>query len=164
MQRVLEYRLDDRRRGVDMAALPLFEEELVLVTARGARRVRSARDRRRDAAGVSQRLPYRRRLEQWLAAEDVKARRILEFGTFEGIIACVAAGMGVSLMPRTILERRDLGGTVAMHKIAARHARIRTHLVWRRDSEHLPAREAFAAVLRVAATAAGKRPAARRRR
>ena len=156
VQGVRDYRLDAALVGgtVDdpaLASCPLFDEELVLITARGRGRVRAPRD-----LGVVTLLTfrsgcsYRRRLEQWLAAGGVNARRTLEFGTFEGIVACVAAGMGVSLMPRVVLERRDLRQSVELHRIGAPHARIRTHLVWRRDATPSRAREAFAAVLRSA--------------
>jgi DNA-binding transcriptional LysR family regulator len=34
----------------------------------------------------------------------------LEFGTLDGIIGCVAADMGVTLLPRAVAERSELSG------------------------------------------------------
>jgi DNA-binding transcriptional LysR family regulator len=41
---------------------------------------------------------YRRRLETWMESGAIVPRRTLEFGTFGGIVGCIAAGMGISLM------------------------------------------------------------------
>ena len=117
----------------------VFDEELVLVTSKAQASVRTPR---RDVAdsmllvfrsGCS----YRRRLEQWLASGGIAPRRTLEFGTFEGIVGCVAAGMGISLMPRTIVEQRSLHRTVSTHAIPPRFAKAQTLMVWRRDAEPL---------------------------
>jgi hypothetical protein len=39
----------------------------------------------------------------------------LEFGTLDGIIGCVVADMGVTLLPRAVAERSDQAGMVRMH-------------------------------------------------
>jgi DNA-binding transcriptional LysR family regulator len=154
VQRVLDYRLDAALVGgavehPALASVPVFDEELALITARSHPPVRSPRELA-DLAVLAFRsgCSYRRRLEQWLASGGVVPRRTIEFGTFEGIVACVAAGMGVSLMPRTILARRGLRGTVRIHPIASRFARIQTNLILRRDAEASPARDAFLDTLR----------------
>ena len=56
---------------------------------------------------------YRRALESWLASKGIVPRRSVEFGTFEGMVGCVAAGMGVSLIPRVLIEQRGLADSVA---------------------------------------------------
>jgi DNA-binding transcriptional LysR family regulator len=67
----------------------------------------------------------------------------LEFGTFEGIVACAAAGMGMAMMPRLLLEERKLDDSVRLHTLPPRFVRVPTLLVWRKDAEHHAAREAF---------------------
>ena len=154
VQRVVDFRLDAALVGapVEQPALEshaVFEEELALITSRTHGRVASARD-------VADRMllvfrtgcTYRRRLERWLESGGVTPRRTLEFGTFEGILGCVAAGMGVSLMPQVIIQQRGLRHTVAVHPIPPRFAKVQTVLVWRRDAEPLAARDAFLAALR----------------
>jgi DNA-binding transcriptional LysR family regulator len=46
---------------------------------------------------------YRQRLERLLADRGITVRRHLEFGTLEAIIGCVAAGLGITLLPRALL-------------------------------------------------------------
>lgn len=160
VQQVLDFALDAALAGgaVEHPMLhnrTVFEEDLVLVTRRGHPPVRSPRD-----VGDTMLLvfrsgcSYRRRLEQWLESGGVAPRRTLEFGTFEGIVACAAAGMGIALMPRVLMEDRRLGDSVGLHALPSRYARIPTVLVWRKDAEHHAAREAFFGMLQAAERAA----------
>ena len=153
IQRVVDFRLDAALVAgpVEHPALEgrdVFEEELALITSRTHAPVASPRDVADTMLLVFRTgCSYRRRLESWLESGGVTPRRTLEFGTFEGILGCVAAGMGVSLMPRAITEQRGLRNTVAVHTVPPRFAKVQTVMVWRRDAEPLPARDAFLAAL-----------------
>ena len=130
----------------ELAQQAVFDEELVLLTGHGHAPVSSPRDvARRVLLAFRTGCAYRRRLEAWFAGEGVPLARISEFGTFEAIIGCVAAGMGVAVMPREVMQLRDYQGTVAMHRLPEHVARVQTMLVWRNDVLHHPARAAFAA-------------------
>lgn len=85
----------------------VFEEELVLVTA-------FALPRFPDAAQLSampflafrQGCSYRQRIELLLAARGVAAR-IMEMGSLDAILGCVAAGMGYGLLPRSVVQAQQ---------------------------------------------------------
>lgn len=47
---------------------------------------------------------YRQRMELFLSSLGVTATRVFEFGSVDGILGCVAAGMGYSLMPLSTVE------------------------------------------------------------
>lgn len=47
---------------------------------------------------------YRHCVERLLAREGVAGGRIFEFGSIDGILGCVAAGMGYALLPKTVVE------------------------------------------------------------
>jgi DNA-binding transcriptional LysR family regulator len=127
---------------------PVFKEELVLITNHAHAPVASPAElQRRTLLVFRSGCTYRRRLESWFAEGDVAPARVSEFGTFEAIIGCVAAGMGVALMPKELLEQRKLAGTVRQHALPPHIAQVETLLVWRRDVLHHPARTAFAASL-----------------
>ena len=89
----------------ELVTTEIFREELMVATARsipsldeflsrGAPRLVVLR------AGCS----YRQRLEAVLAKRGVAGLRLLEFGTIDALTACVAAGVGVTLLPRGILD------------------------------------------------------------
>ena len=79
------------------------------------------------AAGCS----YRRRLEEWLGDEGVVASQVMEFGSYHAIIACVSAGAGIAIVPRSVLKLTDAGKQVDVGKLPARTAKARTMLAWR---------------------------------
>ncbi len=131
---------------------PVFEEELVLITCPTHAPVATPQDvARRNLLVFRAGCTYRRRLEAWFAEAGVTPGRISEFGTFEAIIGCVAAGMGVALMPKEIISQRKLGRTVRVHALPPAIAHVETLLVWRKDVLHHPARSAFAQILALAA-------------
>jgi DNA-binding transcriptional LysR family regulator len=130
----------------ELAQQAVFEEELVLLTDAAQAPVHTPRDVERRALLVFRSgCAYRRRLESWFAEAGVATSRVSEFGTFEAILGCVAAGMGVALMPKEVLKQRRLGGSIRCHELPPATSLVQTMLVWRRDVLHHPARVAFAA-------------------
>jgi DNA-binding transcriptional LysR family regulator len=127
---------------------PVFEEELVLITCHAHAPVTSPYEvARRNLLVFRSGCTYRRRLESWFAEAGVAPARVSEFGTFEAIIGCVAAGMGVALMPKELVEQRKLARSVRQHQLPPAIAHVETMLVWRKDVLHHPARAAFAEIL-----------------
>lgn len=128
--------------GLD--AMPAFEEELVLVTPRTHQAIRGPQDVRADTviafpAGCA----YRRRLQAWLAAGRVIPERFLELASYHAIIACVASGTGVAVMPRSVLQTTRGADSIAVHPIG-RKGRATVSLAWRRG-ETSPALRALQA-------------------
>lgn len=90
---------------------PVFEEELVLVTAR--ERTDSRTDFPEAAAlgampflAFRQGCSYRQRIELLMAAFGATAR-IMEMGSLDAILGCVAAGMGFGLLPRSVVQSQQ---------------------------------------------------------
>jgi len=48
---------------------------------------------------------YRFQLEKYLRHQKIKSYRIMELGSLEAILGCVAAGLGITLLPRSVFER-----------------------------------------------------------
>ena len=102
----------------------VFHEEMVLVTPRD---ITGWDDLPRRPglkivvfrAGCS----YRAQLESILAERGVVGVRRIEFGTLEGILGCVAAGIGVTLLPRGVVDV-DLARRTAGIASAARAAAL----------------------------------------
>jgi len=114
-----------------LASMKVFEEELVLITPRGVKAVRRAA----DLAGLTliafaHGCSYRKRLEDWLGASAVMPARTLEFASYQAMIACVAAGTGFAVVPRSLLVSLKAAGEVRQHELPARVRRNHTHLIW----------------------------------
>jgi DNA-binding transcriptional LysR family regulator len=129
----------------------VFREELALLTARGLRTlddVLAKRDLRIVVlrAGCS----YRERLEAILARRGMMASRRLEFGTLEAIIGCVAAGLGVTLLPRSLIGPIWAADRVAVHTLPPAEAEVETLFIRRRGAYASSALKAFLALARPA--------------
>lgn len=114
-----------------LSSRKVFEEELVLVTGKDVAEVRRAA----DLAGMTliafaNGCSYRKRVEDWLGASAVMPRRTLEFGSYQAMIACVAAGTGFAIVPRSLLVALKAAQDVRQHELPARVRRNHTHLVW----------------------------------
>jgi DNA-binding transcriptional LysR family regulator len=113
---------------------PAFSEELALLSAPTETTLAAAL-RRPDLRLVILRAgcSYRQRLEELLARRGVVGLRRLEFGTLEAILGAVAAGLGITLMPRALIGPTWRGGQVRAHRLPAAEARVQTVFVRRRD-------------------------------
>lgn len=117
-----------------LVAKPAFVEELALLTAPGESSVAAALNRS-DLRLVILRAgcSYRQRLEEVLARRGVVGLRRLEFGTLEAILGAVAAGLGITLMPRGLVGPVWRGARVRAHRLPPSEARVQTVFVRRRD-------------------------------
>jgi DNA-binding transcriptional LysR family regulator len=128
----------------DLVEEVMFREELVLVTARRIQTLQDALSRR-DLKIVVLRLgcSYRQRLEEVLARRGVVVVRRLDFGTIDGIIGCVSAGVGITLLPRSVAAVAHRAGHVAIHELPAEEAQVKTVFVRLRDGFMSSALDAF---------------------
>jgi DNA-binding transcriptional LysR family regulator len=111
----------------DLVEEVVFREELVLVTARHLRTLQEA-FAGRDLKIVVLRLgcSYRQRLEEVLARRGVVGVRRLDFGTIDAIMGCVSAGVGITLLPRSVAAAAHQAGRVAIHRLQAEDAEVDT--------------------------------------
>ena len=120
-----------------LQAVAIVEEELVLVTSP---RVGALEDLGRDGrlagkviafrAGCS----YRQRTESLLAREGLLGLPRMEMGTLDGMVGCVAAGVGFAVLPRAVVTEAAAAGRVRVHALPAEIARTATVFVQRRDT------------------------------
>jgi hypothetical protein len=55
---------------------------------------------------------------------------MLDLGSYHAIVACVAGGTGVAIVPAEVLDHAVLGTAVQRHPLPARVRVNHTHLVW----------------------------------
>lgn len=109
-----------------------FTEELVLITPRSSPAIRKPKDlQNRTVIAFATGCSYRRILEDWLGMSSVVPDRVLELGSYHAIVACVAAGSGIAIVPRSVLGAVRAENEVAVFPLPERVAKAKTHLVWR---------------------------------
>jgi DNA-binding transcriptional LysR family regulator len=132
----------------DLVSTVAFREELVLVTARHIKTLKELR------AATPQSGPtalvfrtgctYRQRLEQVLTEFGWPSATRFELGTLDGMVGCVAAGMGVTLLPRAVVGRND---AVRVHALDPAQAQVETLFITRRAAHDYSALRGFIACI-----------------
>ena len=134
----------------------VFREELVVATAPKVATLESlARAEDLKIVVLRAGCSYRQRLEEVLARRGVVGLRQLEFGTIESIVGCVAAGLGITLMPRGIVEPAARAGRIAIHGLPGTEGQVDTLFVRRRDRASTAALSAFLAIARTGGERSG---------
>jgi DNA-binding transcriptional LysR family regulator len=113
----------------------VFEEQLVLVTSRGiGKEMSSPADLGRSTLiAFAQGCSYRKRTEEWLGSANVMAERIMEFASYQTMIACVAAGTGFAVVPKSVLEALRATRSVRQHALPKQFSQNCTYIVWHGD-------------------------------
>jgi LysR family transcriptional regulator, cell division regulator len=114
----------------DLVSVPICKEELVLVSARAQKR---APEEERTLLVFPMGCAYRARAEAFLRRTGGVPIRLMELGTLDGILGCVAAGVGLTLMPRSIVDRRHYQGLFNSETIKAKDMQITTVFIRRKD-------------------------------
>ncbi|MET0191894.1 MAG: LysR substrate-binding domain-containing protein [Hyphomicrobiaceae bacterium] len=129
-----------------LQARAVFEERLVLITSKAVGKVSGPDDIGRSTLiAFAQGCSYRKRIEEWLGSANVMPERVLEFASYQAMIACVAAGTGFAVVPASTLEALRATQGVRQHALPKRFAHNRTHLVW--SGEPSPALRGLLSVL-----------------
>jgi LysR family transcriptional regulator, cell division regulator len=135
----------------DLASTLAFREELVLVSARRFNNLAALRSGTPESGPTAlvfrTGCTYRQRLEQVFSDFGWPSAARFELGTLDGMIGCVAAGMGVTLLPRAVVERSDQRKEVNIHTIDTSWSRVDTLFIQRRSAHQYSALSGFASCL-----------------
>jgi DNA-binding transcriptional LysR family regulator len=118
--------------GRTVEHVPVFAERLTLISSQDRAPIKRAS----DVEGLSliafpEGCAYRRVLQRWLGADSLATFRVLDLSSYHAIVACVAAGAGVALVPESVLDTMP-HPNVRKHPIPKAQSQITTPLVWRR--------------------------------
>jgi len=116
-------------------SVAVFEEALVLVTEAGHPPIGTPRDvQKRTLLAFHPGCPHRKRLEDWFARYGVPAERVVEMASYHAILGCALAGMGVALMPRSVLDTYTERARLMVNPLTGKFGASRTYLVWRKEA------------------------------
>jgi DNA-binding transcriptional LysR family regulator len=137
----------------ELAAERLFRERLVIVSPLDHAPIRRPPDIDGDSViAFPNGCAYRRVLQHWLGPARMASVRVLELSSYHAIVACVAAGTGIALVPESVLDTVQ-HAAVARHGLPKVHAQVTTPLIWR-TADASPALLALRKVMATVARAA----------
>jgi DNA-binding transcriptional LysR family regulator len=112
--------------------IPVFPERLIVISNPDHQPIRRARDiEGASLIAFPEGCTYRRVLQRWLGRESLGTLRVLELNSYHAIVACVASGTGIALVPESVLDTMP-NTHVLRHAIPKAQTHITTPLVWRR--------------------------------
>lgn len=112
-----------------------FSEELVLISAQDYPAITSAASAANQTlftfrAGCS----YRTRLENWFQQAGVQHGHVMEIQSYHALLACVASGGGLAIVPRSVLGQLPGHEQVQVHPLPQAMRQTATWLIWRREA------------------------------
>ena len=137
IEKVLEGELDlvmasDPPNDPRLLCVPCYEEELVLIMPKdwqGEQGLPSAL----TMVGYNKGCSYRHRLETWLKRHHLTCERVIEIPSHYTMLGCVVAGMGIGMVPKSLLSLHKTDGLAYRH-VDQDIAQATTYLVSRKDN------------------------------
>lgn len=118
-----------------LETLTTFIEQLVIVADAKHPPIKKADDVARGTLlAFHPGCPYRKRLEDWFADNGVLPERVVEMTSFHALLGCAVAGMGVALMPKSVLDTYTERGRLSIHPLEGAYESAKILLAWRRDA------------------------------
>lgn len=91
---------------------------------------------------------YRLKLDRVLAMQNVRPGNVTEFSSVEAIKQCIAAGMGLAILPAIAVARELRQNQLKALHWAGPPLDIATHILWHKDKWISPAMQAFVELCR----------------
>ncbi|MGI9335177.1 MAG: LysR substrate-binding domain-containing protein [Gammaproteobacteria bacterium] len=113
---------------------PAFEEELVLVTGAGHPPTGPGADPPPTIIAFENGCPYRQRLENWYASRDTMPAHTIELGSYHAMLGCVVVGMGIALLPKSVLSTFPERRRLSEHPLAPGQGVAKIVLIWRKGA------------------------------
>ena len=113
----------------------VFQESLVLVSDLNHKSIRKPQDLGPEPSilGFNPSCAYRGRLNNWVSQGGVQPR-VTEINSYHGLLSCVAAGMGVGIVPEILLSQYPFRAQIQTHALPAKVRKTSTAMIWRADS------------------------------
>jgi DNA-binding transcriptional LysR family regulator len=127
----------------ELSEEPMFFEELVLVCPVSVRNFDDlAEVENLKAIVLQQGCSYRLRLNSILDGLGLHYT-VMELGSLEAIVTCISAGVGITLIPRSLVKKLLTDQSVTVHELPLDQAQVETVFVRRQDRFPTSALDAF---------------------
>ena len=143
--------------------LPMFREQLVIIAAANHPPITNAADIRTKAIlAFEPGCVYRQRLEDWFDDHELLPDRLVELGSYHAMMGCAAAGMGVAMIPLSVLDSFPHRAALSVHPLPSGKNEVWTVLISRKGAM-APNLNALIEILKEDAPPIGATPLPRRK-
>lgn len=118
-----------------LEGIPVYKEEMMVVAPYGHPPVSRASDvNGSNLFAFRANCSYRRHFESWFHDDQAMPGTIHEMESYHGMLACVIAGAGIALIPRSMLESMPGHHQVEAWPLPEEWRWLTTWLIWRRGA------------------------------
>jgi len=126
----------------------IYTEELVIVASAGHPPITAKNSEPpRAIVAFEKGCPHRARLEAWYLLKNSMPAQTIEITSYHAMLGCVVVGMGISLVPRSVLATFPEMGRLSVHALPPGSDCAQIDLIWRKGAKS-PKVEALLRVLR----------------
>lgn len=119
-----------------LAMSKLFKDELVIVADPVHPEISAPTDCSGETLLVfGEGCAYRKRLEEWFSDNNAFPDRIIEIASYHAMLGCVIAGMGIALMPISVLQSLPAHSRISIHKLPRKWSLSITFMIWRKENK-----------------------------
>jgi DNA-binding transcriptional LysR family regulator len=113
--------------------IPMYDEELVIIAKANHPPIRSPKDLAgRNVLAFDPGCSYRKRMDDWFAASGEMSDRIIEMSSYNAMLGCAVAGMGISMVPRIVLKTFPDVNLLSIHRMPPKFSKATTVLIRRK--------------------------------
>lgn len=125
----------DPIKDARLGSILLYEEELVIVAEARHPPIKLPKDvPSRTLLAFRSGCVYRKRLEDWFAHHRMVPERIVEVSSYYAILGCAVAGMGIALLPRSVLAIFPGRDRLSVHPLSGSVSKSKTLFLWRNEA------------------------------
>ncbi|MGE6856561.1 LysR family transcriptional regulator [Bacillus sp. FSL K6-2841] len=117
----------------DIIEYPVLEESLVLITSYSEEEFQVESILHEPLLSSFAHCIYLGRWQRWLESNGFAPMKVMEYGTLEGVLKCVENGLGVTVLPKSMVESR-MQGRFTCHPLPEPHRIVPTVFIRRRNS------------------------------
>nr|WP_256675634.1 LysR family transcriptional regulator [Pseudomonas sp. R5(2019)] len=115
-----------------LEGMPVFEEEMVVIAPSSHPPILNAGQVNGESIyAFRANCSYRKHFERWFSSDGSTPGKIFEMESYHGMLACVSAGAGLALMPRSMLESMPGSSNVSVWPLCEQFSHLNTWLIWR---------------------------------
>jgi len=112
---------------------PVLEESLVLITGYSEEPFVLTSILRKPLLSSFEHCIYLGRWQRWLENNGHQPMKVMEYGTLEGVLKCVEYGLGVTVLPMSMIESR-MAGRLNTYPLEDPYRVVPTVFIRRRDT------------------------------
>lgn len=130
----------------ELTSIPLYQEKMVVITRRGEPHPVTV-NKSQSIIVFDKGCFYRSYFEQWLNHHSIVVDQIMTLNTLDGILGCVQAGLGIAMIPESVLSQ-NTRSLVESHAIEEPFSHVSIACVYRSDNVATPTFNKFQHILR----------------